>query len=299
MALQKCGLNLNQSREELKPHGTPDFPCAGYSSLYSDAAEDTIPWHWHKELEFIYLKEGCLSIKTIPSTSFTIQQGDLFAINSNILHYGIPVGTCRLQSLVFSSSLVSGDDTSVFAQKYMQPLSSSPSFSGCLILNSEHPDVIRHFRSAFDAIDAEPTGFEFTVRENLSHICLFLTQKFCNGLNTYNAPHRQDNLRMRKMLEYIHKNYSDAITLSGIARAADIGERECLRCFQKTIQISPIQYLLKYRIMQGAKLLLSRPESSISDISLSCGFDSPSHFARTFRHFYSCSPREYRKTDIK
>lgn len=298
MALQKCGLNLNQGREELKPHGTPDFPCAGYSSLYQSASDDVIPWHWHKELEFIYIKEGGLNIKTTSSKSLTVRQGDLFAINSNILHYGTPDGICRLLSLVFSSSLVSGEKDSVFAQKYMQPLTASPSFSGCFISGSEYPDIISYFCRAFDAMKNESAGFEFTVRENLSRICLFLTQKLCSA-GTPQSSYSQDNLRIRKMLEYIHKHYSDAITLSEIARAADIGERECLRCFQKTIQFSPIQYVLKYRIMQGAKMLLSQPESSISDISLSCGFDSPSHFARTFRHFYGCSPREYRKTDVR
>lgn len=65
--------------------------------------------------------------------------------------------------------------------------------------------------------------------------------------------------------------------------------------FSKTIQTSPIQYLLKYRSMQAADLLLREPERSISDISVSCGFDSPSNFAKVFRRFYHCTPREYRK----
>ena len=96
------------------------------------------------------------------------------------------------------------------------------------------------------------------------------------------------------MLEYIHQNYARELTLPDIARAADIGERECLRCFQKTIQCSPIQYLLKYRVTQGAELLLRHPERSVSELSLACGFGSPSNFAKQFRRFYRCTPREYR-----
>ena len=99
-----------------------------------------------------------------------------------------------------------------------------------------------------------------------------------------------DNLRMRRMLEYIHQSYAGELTLPDIARAADIGERECLRCFQKTIQCSPIQYLLKYRVTRGAELLLRHPERSVSEL----GFGSPSNFAKQFRRFYRCTPREYR-----
>ena len=98
------------------------------------------------------------------------------------------------------------------------------------------------------------------------------------------------------MLEYIHLHFSEPVTLSDIAKAADIGERECLRCFRRMIQLPPMQYLLKYRVMQGAKLLLQEPGISVSQAAMQCGFDSPSHFSKMFRRFYDCSPREYRRS---
>lgn len=101
------------------------------------------------------------------------------------------------------------------------------------------------------------------------------------------------------MLEYIHKHFSGDISLADIAKAADISERECLRCFRKTIQLSPIQYLLKYRIMQGAELLRRNPTDSISEIASLCGFDSPSNFARLFKRFYNYTPREYRNLNCE
>ena len=56
MGLKECGLNLSRDNKELKPHGTIDFPCAGYSSSYRDSEDDIIPWHWHPELEILYIK---------------------------------------------------------------------------------------------------------------------------------------------------------------------------------------------------------------------------------------------------
>lgn len=43
MALQECGLNLNKSSKELQPHGSLEFPCAGYASSHTDKQEDIIP----------------------------------------------------------------------------------------------------------------------------------------------------------------------------------------------------------------------------------------------------------------
>lgn len=294
MALQECGLNLNRGLKELQPHGTLAFPCAAYCAFYTDRQEDIIPWHWHEEIEIVYVKEGCLDLK-IPSASFFVQEGNLLVINSNVLHSGIASNTCLLQSLVFSPALISGNDNSVFAVKYMQPLIHCCSFTGFSILQSVNPDITQDFCHAFEAIEKEPLGFEFTVREKLSHILLFLVQSFHEVLNIQDNIPSQDNLRIKKMLTYIHQNYREEITLQDIAKTADIGERECLRCFQKTIQSSPGQYLLKYRVMQGAEQLLHHPEYSISQISLSCGFDSPSNFAKLFKRFYNCTPREYRK----
>ena len=52
MGLKECGLNLSRDNKELKPHGTIDFPCAGYSSCYRDSEDDIIPWHWHPEWKY-------------------------------------------------------------------------------------------------------------------------------------------------------------------------------------------------------------------------------------------------------
>ena len=107
MALQECGLNLNKVSKELQPHGTPQFPCAGYCSSHTDRQEDIIPWHWHEELEITYVKNGKIKLQ-IPSKTYFLEKGDCFVINSNILHYAIAEPQCELQSLVFHSTLITG-----------------------------------------------------------------------------------------------------------------------------------------------------------------------------------------------
>lgn len=297
MALQECGLNLNRVSKELQPHGSLEFPCAGYSSHHTDRQEDVIPWHWHEEMEIVYIKSGQMEIK-IPSKSFLLQKGDCIIINSNMLHYGAAIVECELRSLVFSPALITGNEDFVFAKKYMQPLRTCNNFCGYFLKAGNNENVAHWFNCAFEALEKDSYGYEFIVREKLSRICLFLYGEFKPQTDTGEIPLSQDNLRIRKMLAFIHKNYADDISVSEIASIADISERECLRCFQKTIQFSPIQYLLKYRIMQGAEMLLENPSDSISEIATSCGFDSPSNFAKTFKRYYNCTPREYKNINI-
>lgn len=298
MALQECGLNLNKASKELQPHGSLDFPCAAYCSSHTDRPEDVIPWHWHEEMEIVYIESGQMEVR-IPSKAFLLEQGDCIIINSNILHYAAAVTECKLRSLVFDQTLITGNEDLVFAKKYMHPLLTCNYFSHYFIKSRNNENVADWFNRAFEALAQDCYGYEFTVRENLSRICLFLYGEFNSRMNTPNVPQGQDNLRIRKMIAYIHKNFAADISLAEISSAANISERESLRCFKKTIQLSPIQYLLKYRIMQGAEMLIGKPADSISEIATLCGFDSPSNFTQTFKRFYNCTPREYRNLNIK
>ena len=48
MPLQDCTIYTDQDRREVRPHGTIEFPCAGYDSVYSVDSVSRIPWHWHE-----------------------------------------------------------------------------------------------------------------------------------------------------------------------------------------------------------------------------------------------------------
>mgnify|MGYP000197470370 FL=1 len=128
MGLQTCGLNRNHAQKELQPHGTVEFPCAAYASRHTDAPGDTIPWHWHEELELLIASEGGV-LAAAAGEKYTLAEGDGLFINAGVLHADWPlaVGRCRLHSVVFHPRLVGGSPDSVFWQKYLQPLLTDPS----------------------------------------------------------------------------------------------------------------------------------------------------------------------------
>ena len=295
MGLELCGLNLNASKRELKAHGTLDFPCAGYLETHGNSSEDAIPWHWHDEIEIIYVPSGTLNVH-VPGSSYLLSSGDCLAVSSGVLHSAEARPQCELHSLVFSPLLITGSPDSVYAKKYLGPLLSNPAFRAYAFDRNTESAPIRDFTEAFDALASETPDFEFTVREHLSSLCCFLSHSFERNAETAPAGRSGDNERIQKMMGYIHEHHAEEISLGQIAKAADIGQRECLRCFKRTIQLSPMQYLLKYRIMQGADRLLASPSDSISEISIACGFESPSNFSMLFKRFLGCTPREYRNS---
>ena len=296
MALSVCGLNMNRLRKELQPHGTPEFPCGGYESALTDRPEDVISWHWHEEFEVISIPDGCARLM-LPSETVHVRAGELAVINANALHYaeGAPAGALR--SLVFSPMLVAGSGSSAMYTKYIAPLAAFQGFT-CLTFDADD-ELSRAFAPAFLALKDETDCYEFTVRGYLTRVLLAVYRRFAPLPAAADAPQSTDAQRLTRMLDFIHADCARRITLSDIARAADIGEREALRCFRRTIGESPVQYLLKYRLMQSAALLGAEPDASISQIAGQCGFDSPGYYAKKFRELYGCTPRDYSRTHTR
>jgi len=57
--------------------------------------------------------------------------------------------------------------------------------------------------------------------------------------------------------------------------------------------LTPMQYLMRCRVEQAARMLTLHPELSITEIALACGFNSSQYFATVFRTYQGCTPSAY------
>ena len=135
----------------------------------------------------------------------------------------------------------------------------------------------------------------FTVREQLGHIMPATYSELEPQQTEYCIHQNINSVRAAAILSFIEQHYPENITLSNIAEIVNISERETLRCFKKITGESPIQYLLKCRLIRSASVLTEYPDKSISIVAEECGFDSPAYYTKKFKEFYLCSPREYRQ----
>ena len=101
-------------------------------------------------------------------------------------------------------------------------------------------------------------------------------------------------IRFQKMNCFIEQNFFRKITLQEIAQSANISKSEALRCFQKIVNMTPIQYVNEYRLYRAKKLLLET-NKTIMEISIMTGFESASYFNRLFKKIYKMTPKEMRQ----
>ena len=181
-------------------------------------------------------------------------------------------------------------------RKYFSPLLRSRSLTFLHI----KPDTERRIRligyilQLLDVLREEPRGYELAVRQILGDFLILLSEEAAEILARDQAGNERDLERMKLMLDYVYKNYGDQIGVTEIAQAAGISSRECTRCFKRTVDRTPVRFLIEYRAQMAASLLLGTG-MSVSEIAEKCGFMSDSYFSKIFREIYKCTPREYRK----
>lgn len=299
MAISSCISLSNQTSpfniDETGTHGTSEFPVAIYRD---DVSENFVNWHWHAEIEIGYVEEGVILLEC-GNRKYTLNKGDLFFINTNVLHAMSNQNTGQtaiFRSIAFDSSIISSNTESVYYKKYLHPIIHSADFRDFTWKSDsefflEFDSIIR---KVWDIISLEPTDYVISVRNLLSEFVAILSHMNQTAVSSNKLATLLLEDRIQIILNYIHSNYSKNITLEDLAIAANVSKSEVLRCFKTIIHVSPIKYLKVFRL-QNAAYMLKNSTHSIQTVYELCGFENNSYFSKSFKELYHCSPREYRE----
>lgn len=246
--------------------------------------------HWHEDIQFIYVLEGKINIKTLHDTT-TIHPGDGVFINKNVTHLVEHEGTCHYYSFVFPDYFLKfyfGSPAAACVERITR--SSQISVYPFTKKISWCDDVIMSLR---ELSELEKDKTEFYVYEVLVHLsALWLTFEK-NITLKFQKTSDLLNERMQTFLSYIEMHYAEEISLEQLAKSAHVSRSECMRCFKSSVQMTPYKYLIEYRLSKASELLLSTDES-IGSIAISVGFHQVSHFGKCFKEKTGYSPRVYR-----
>ena len=100
---------------------------------------------------------------------------------------------------------------------------------------------------------------------------------------------------LQKATRFIELNFTDKLRLSTVARAAGFSADYFSRLFRQTVGLSFNEYVAQRRIAHAQKLLLKK-DKRISEVAFACGFESISHFNRSFKEVTRTSPKLYRNS---
>lgn len=97
--------------------------------------------------------------------------------------------------------------------------------------------------------------------------------------------------------DFIQAYYDQPLKLSEIARVACLSPNHLLRSYVDVYSKTPHQHITEFRLSR-AKLLLSNPEFSLTDIAFAIGFQQQASFSKMFKQYAGISPLQFRKKVI-
>lgn len=96
-------------------------------------------------------------------------------------------------------------------------------------------------------------------------------------------------------LYYIHTNFGKELRVDEIASEVHTHRTQLYKLFERFLNTSPQEYIIRYRL-ERAKDLLSSTTMSIGDIAAFVGYPNPFLFSKTFKRRIGQTPSLYRKS---
>lgn len=114
------------------------------------------------------------------------------------------------------------------------------------------------------------------------------------------SPDSIDNVEMSeheefsKIVEYLNEHIEEHLTLDTLTKEFSINRNKLNELFMKQASMTSLNYLLNLRI-DLAKLLLTKTEIPINEISSRVGYPDSNYFTKVFNKNVGMTPSEYRK----
>lgn len=99
--------------------------------------------------------------------------------------------------------------------------------------------------------------------------------------------------RINKVIDYVNNNLDKSISLEELASVAFFSPFHFHRIFVAVTGESVNFFTNRIRLEKTARLL-KFSKNPVSEISMKCGFSSPSTFSRAFKQYFGISPSSYR-----
>lgn len=284
---------------EKKDFGTLDYPVAVYYLDLSKSYMNRIRWHWHEEMEILIINNGLAEVST-DDAAYTLKPGQGIIINQSVMHsiQSKDQNNCTFYSIAFHPDFLFGHKSSYLHTQFLIPIQSSRLFK-MLVLdekNEWHERILDAVNDAIAVNLTKPFGYEIAAK---GHLCRFWSELIGRlpKMETAPPPHVSlDEQRVKQAMLFIRTHHAEPISLDEIADSVHISKSECCRCFARTLQMTPFEYLMKYRIFEATKKMTEHPGApmSIADLALSVGFNNTSYFNKLFKKFLGCTPTYYR-----
>lgn len=262
--------------------------------LYDNDEYEDYPAHWHTNPEIIMPTENIYTVECY-NQIITLREGDIVLICPGCIHtlYAPEKG----RRIIFQAD--------INPLRFMKEIETLVTIISPLIVITpeDFPSIYDKVKSLLLEIKNEYLSSSTSFSEvsiyskTLEIITLIGRSRAAAGMETPSpdAPRKQEEY-IEKFIEicnYISAHCSDELNLEAVTSMSGFSKFYFSRLFKQFTNVSFYKYVNQKRIEKAAKML-TKPNISITNVALSCGFESLSSFIRMFKIVKGCTPTEFR-----
>ncbi|WP_239615630.1 AraC family transcriptional regulator [Cohnella mopanensis] len=135
---------------------------------------------------------------------------------------------------------------------------------------------------------------EFSRLESSKELYHFLIMLKKFGMRNDRPSLSQTFDKVRPVVQWLKRNYSNNIGLSEMAEHAGMSVSYLSELFQQAFGMSPYSFLIQLRIRESKHIMITNPNLPLKEVAARTGFNDVSHFVATFRKKEGVTPAKYR-----
>ena len=252
-----------------------DSEIKGYFYTRNGVTPWYTPPHFHGSIELLFCMQGEQEL-TVGGETHTLRAGDSCFIDSYTIH-----------------SLKPSTNTSLYVflgdKHYFEPIFSS--FGGCI-----PPAFFRFenelFLSFLHDLGKEKYQNEVGRYEMNEGICKLLIAEIAKSVPFEKRKTNRQNDLVSSVLRHAAEHLSDDLSLTTLAKTFGYSHEHFSRILHRHLGENWNRYVNRLRVRSAHDMLVKNPSTSVLEIAMQCGFESPNTFYRAYHQEYGTPPRQ-------
>ena len=238
-------------------------------------------YHWHEQLELLYFHNDAARVRC-SGIVYSPLKGDLVIVNSNELHDISDALGMSHECLIVDLSFLNENGISTDGLR----------LSNYVHQDKEVAELMQQIVSAYKQEDSLKIP---RIRARILTLMVYLFEHYVSEEITESVDRTAENIM--KAVRYVHRHFSEPISLDDAAAAADLSRYYFSHKFRAVVGQNFVPFLNAVRCEKATAMLLDG--MSVTEVSYACGFCEISQFSRTYQKIVGKKPSSLRKIGEK
>ncbi|MBD2843592.1 helix-turn-helix transcriptional regulator [Paenibacillus sp. IB182496] len=251
------------------------------------------PLHMHTSLEIGLCTSGQGEFQ-IGDKRYAVSPGDLIVVNNQELHIARSDAhdpSCYI-FVNFDPGLLLAEEEALLLPFAYRPECYVNRIPAASELAAPAAALVRTIHRE---LETREEGYRSMAKSALLELCVLLLRNYATGWSQREWQRLTASFRrIRPALALIDQRYREQLELADVAAALGMSSSQASRFFTREMGRSFKDYLLRLRLREAKRLLLSTRKSA-AEVCFESGFQSVATFYRLFKSEAGMSPQDYRR----